>query len=231
METHPRNTADSGFFDPLYVIKEIAENTLHKLRTENQDAHELLAKANAALSETMQQVSRVIQMIDHLRSLGSGPRKNALPPASGIHDCVHNVLRAMQYEFPLSNITVLKILPHDLLPAPIAREHLETILFQLIYQARERILKENRPGIISIEAAEKICLSPENQSQRRFQLRVSNNGPELSKEELPHVFDPFSGSAGSFGLYVTKKITDYYSGTISVETSGKTTSFNLEFPA
>ncbi len=145
-----------------------------------------------------------------------------------IHQCVQDVLRDIQCESPLTNITVLKILPHDLLPVPIDPGFLQKILFQLIRFAQERIFKSEKAGLISIEAAEKICLSPENKSQRRFILRVSDSGPEIPQDQLASIFDPLAAFPE---MHDAKKMLDRHAGTIRVETSARSTAFHIELPA
>ncbi len=217
----------------LYQIKDIAASCLDQLKKESDsNPRDLLRKANAALSQTMQQARRVIEMIHHFRSLDS-PVRSGEDRETSIRDSVFQVLRAMQYEFPLHHITVLKILPHDLPPVSLAPEHLEAVLFQLVYNARQAIGAGE--GIITVEAAEKIYLSKENKTSSRLALRVSDTGEKIPEDSLPHLFDPFFTNeegepASGLGLYLVKKIMDYYSGTIRVETSPNGTSFYLEFP-
>ena len=181
----------------------------------------------------MEQASRVIEMIHHFRTLSVNRAAQENESKASVAHAVHEVLHAMQYEFPLSHITVLKILPHDLPLLPVTREHLETILFQLIYNARQRIGHKN--GIITVEAAEKIYLSPENPNRRRFLIRVCDTGPVIAEQHLENIFDPFFASkekvfGGGLGLYIVKKLTEYHRGSMRVETSVRSTSFYMEIP-
>ncbi len=230
MDVPTGKSVDAGFLDPLHLIREVAESAVQKIQEGGaSDAKDLLERAHSALSETIEQAGRIIQMIDHLRSL-SQTRAGGGATAS-IHDSTHQVLHAMQYEYPLANITFLKILPHDLMPVPMSPEHLETVLFQLFCHARQRVM-EQKGAIITLEAAEKIYLTPENPSQKRFALRLSNSGPEIDSRELPHLFDPFlSADKTGFGLYLVRKIVEHYKGVIQVETQGRGTSFYLEIPS
>lgn len=237
--TIPINHASNlshNLINSLYVIKGIAESHLASLRQENNEADQgqLLERATRALSETMSQASQVIEMIQHFRSVLAIPH-----PAAGknqpvsVHDVVRDVLHAMAYEFPFHRITLLKILPHDLSPVLMDRNHLETVLFQLIHNARQALAAA--AGLITIEAEEKFYLSGENRSARRLVLRVSDTGPGIPYEVLPHIFDPFfttknSRRGNGLGLYLVKKVAEYYSGTVRVETSERGTSFYVEFP-
>ena len=196
-------------------------------------AGELLEETNARLAKTLETSARMADMIQHFRALEN--------PASGsmnlrtrtVHDSVHQVLRAMHYEFPLEKATVLKILPHDLGPLPIPREMLETVIFQLVLNARESLGEVS--GIITIEAAEKTFLSPENRGPGRFVLRVSDTGPGIPEEYLENLFDPFYATRhvhrlNAIGLCLVKKIVEYYEGLMRIETSLIGTSYFIELP-
>lgn len=230
------STIGSGFIDPLFRIQAMAERALRSLPSpaiNSLNADELLSNASKALNETVQQATHILQVIDHLRSMGHAPKTGIRTDSTApVQACVAGVLQAMHAEYPLENIVVLKILPNDLFPAPLSHSYLETVLFQLIYNARERILQTEKSGMISIEAAEKVCLTPENSSQRWFILRISDNGPEISRDDLTHVFDPLLRfTPNCFGLYIAKKIVDHHYGTMRVETSSRNTVFHIELPA
>jgi signal transduction histidine kinase len=216
----------------LYMIKGIAENQLLTIRQEDSQ-EEQLDLAKRALSSTLKQASKVIEMIQYLRGLTAAPAKQDEICSTSVHDSLHQVLHAMSYEFPFRNITILKIIPHDLTPFPIARDHLDTLLFQLIYNAR-RSLKDG-PGIITLEAQEYTYFNRENQPMLHYHLRVADTGAAIPPEELPHLFDPFftstAGNANHLGLYMVKKLVELNRGIIRVESTMKGTAFYLDFAA
>ena len=217
----------------LYTIKGIAESHLEDIQHgETMDQKELLVRASRALSDTVEQANRVIEMINHFRSVTSVVSAPAKKPSTSIHDSVYQVVHAMLYEFPFNRITVVKILPHDLAPVAIEREHFEAILFQLLYQARQNL--GDMAGIITVEAMEKDYLTADNKHRRRSMIRVSDTGPAIPEENLPHVFDPFFTSSGArgtngLGLYIVKKLADLNRGSVRVESSERGNSFYLEF--
>lgn len=224
---------DPNGLDPLHAIRYIAQNTLENFHPGGRvTPNDILNKAHSALSETLHQATRVIQIIDHLRALKPG-RKQHEKACAVTQDAVQHVLDMMQDEAPLSGITVLKILPGDLSPAPLRPADLEAVLSQTIFYYRSRLesIQKCGTGMINIEAGEKNYISSENSGQKRFILRVSHNGPEIDRKDLPDLFDAFCSSApNGLGLYLCRKITDYYGGTIQVETNSRATIFQFEFP-
>ncbi len=219
----------------LYAIKQITEKHLHDAHSGGcaESKEELLERANETIERTLAQTDRVIRMIEHLRSIARPDRGSpGNRQAACMQDSVRQVLRAMQYEFSFQKITVLKMIPQDLPAVPMDAGHLETMLFYLLYNARQSI--GHACGIITIEAQEKLYMTPENRNQSRIALRISDTGSGISESDLPNIFDPFSGGAGEdgkgLGLFIVKKIVDLYRGHIGVETARSGTSFYLEIP-
>ncbi|MDP3921102.1 MAG: HAMP domain-containing sensor histidine kinase [Candidatus Omnitrophota bacterium] len=225
---------DQDLVNSLQFIKGIAESQLESFRRDQGDSEkEKLEQAEAALSKTLEQVSKVIEMIHYFKSIiavdirGSGRTDEA-----SLHESVNQILRAMNYEFPFKNVTILKILPHDLPVMQVTRAHLDMILFQLIYRARQSI--KSGSGIITIEAQEKTILSPENSDASRIEIRVSDTGPPIEQKEMPYLFDPFvrtRDSSAGLGLYLVKRLVDLNKGHVRVATAPTSTSFFVDFPS
>lgn len=230
---YPKKTINESFSDPFYAIREIAQNTLEKLKAEREETPgDILDKAHDALRETLDLARRVIQTIDQLRLLKTA-KKSSDEFKANSHEAVKRALDIMNEEGALSGITVLKILPRDLMPAPVKPEHLEAVISQTLSYFKFRLegIRKYGTGMISIEAGEKHSISPENPNLKSFVLRISNNGPEIDQKELPDLFDPICSSApNGLGIYLCRKIADYYSGTLRVETGSQSTVFQYEFP-
>ncbi len=231
-----RKSFNHNLVNSLYVIRGIAESYLENIKDPAGLGIEkqMLEKATRALSKTMEQANRLIEMIHRFRALTYyEPGTPKTTPPVALSECLQRVLRVIQLESPFQRITVLKILPSDLPPVTIEREHLETILYHLIYNARQAL--NEMAGIITIEAEEKFYLSPKNKAQQRFAIRISDNGPGISYEDLPHIFDPFfttksTCEGNGLGLYLVKKLVEINKGVIRVESVNAITSFYIEFP-
>ncbi len=228
---HPKDNTAAYPQHSFYSVKKLAEDFLAGIAREYPDDKNILRRAQDAITAALDQSNRIIQLIHHFRAQSCPAEIKMDNAATMMRDCAFQVLRAMQYEFPMERITILKILPHDLQPVPMAREHLETLLFQLIFNAREAL--KNCAGIITIEALEKTYLSSENKSKERFALRISDSGFGIPESQLEHLFNPLAALLNektAVGLCLAKKIVDHYRGTIQIETSPRGTSFYLEFP-
>lgn len=226
--------------DPLELIQKISRYQLRQIQSQNQTNAQngiraVVRSAQEELHKTLDRVTRVIELMQHFRDAGIAFKENEIQPGVTVHNCVHQVLHAMEYEFPFRGVTVLKILPHDLPPITMNREQFEMILFQLVYSARQALA--DKVGVITIEAQENACISPENSSFCRLVIRVSDSAPGgMSMEEMADLFEPVSlanpnpNPRGGFGLYLAKKIAEANHGTIRVETSERGSHFFLELP-
>ncbi|EHI69184.1 sensor histidine kinase [Streptococcus ictaluri] len=69
-------------------------------------------------------------------------------------------------------------------------------------------------------------------SQSEGQLSISNDGPEISAAELPHIFERFYKGAGGqtgIGLAMTKEILEQHGATIRAESKPHQTTFIIDF--
>jgi signal transduction histidine kinase len=81
----------------------------------------------------------------------------------------------------------------------------------------------------------KVKISTRCMENREFQIRISDNGPGMSKENIKHIFEVFYTTKGSFGtglgLPVTQKIVAEHKGTIDVDSKLKVgTTFIVTIP-
>jgi signal transduction histidine kinase len=67
-----------------------------------------------------------------------------------------------------------------------------------------------------------------------LRITVSNNGPEMTAEQMENAFVPFHSTKQRFGtglgLAIAKRIADQHHGSITIKTSPKVTSFTLSLP-
>lgn len=190
--------------------------------------------ARETLSQTLNQANRLIELVQFVRSLRLPSPEEANPRrCSSVHEVVTEVLRALDYEFVPSRITVLKILPSDFPRLPISPDHAESVFFQLILRARRAIGAE--AGMITIEAKEK-CPDRLGPAQaHRLQIRITDTGPGLSAGELTLSFDPFFTDESKtqvtvIGIYMARKIMELNGGVLRVESSPRGSSFYADFP-
>ena len=100
-----------------------------------------------------------------------------------------------------------------------------------------RILNNLVQNVVAHSRATAICISLSRQN-REMELRVSDNGIGIDKQDLPHIFERLykcdrgrSEKGSGLGLAITHQLVGKLSGTITAaSTPGKGTTFLLRFP-
>ncbi|MGK0518790.1 MAG: two-component system cell cycle sensor histidine kinase/response regulator CckA [Planctomycetota bacterium] len=119
------------------------------------------------------------------------------------------------------------------------RGHLEQVVLNLTINARDAVAPH---GTISIEVCEETVSQERGktigcESGDYVVLKVSDNGPGIDKEHLPHIFDPFfttkpAGSGTGLGLSTCYGIVEQLHGAITVTSAaGQGTTFCVFLPA
>ena len=83
-------------------------------------------------------------------------------------------------------------------------------------------------------AGGRVTISAGTSGGRRVAFEVTDSGPGIGPEELPHIFDRFvkaadSGGAG-LGLAIAKSIVEAHGGTITATSTPGRTTFRFEVP-
>lgn len=109
-------------------------------------------------------------------------------------------------------------------------------LIQVVINLLSNAVKFTEKGIIRIEG-----LNVEREDQRIVEVRVSDQGVGIAKDDLGHVFEKFKQVGDTLtgkpmgtglGLPISKKIIEYHGGTIWVESRlGKGSCFAFQIPA
>ena len=100
-----------------------------------------------------------------------------------------------------------------------------------------RILNNLVQNVVAHSRATAICISLSRQN-REMELRVSDNGIGIDKQDLPHIFERLykcdrgrSEKGSGLGLAITHQLVGKLGGTITAaSTPGKGTTFLLRFP-
>ncbi len=126
--------------------------------------------------------------------------------------------------------------PDDLPPVPGDREKLRDVIENLVANA---IAFSPEGGAVSVELKHELG--------DWVSIRVTNRGPQISEEQLPHIFEPLytggevmqHGTAGTtatgtggigLGLAVAKRFVEYHRGRIEVDTRPEQTIFTVLLP-
>ena len=138
--------------------------------------------------------------------------------------------------------SVVKLTIPEELSVYVDAQRLQQVFINLIRNALD-VIKEN--GEIHISACTlELPKSPEGISfasgcqakNALVEIRVSDNGPGIAPDNLPHIFDPFFttkdvGYGMGLGLFVVYEIIEEHDGCISVQsTPDKGTTFCIRLP-
>ncbi|RPD48700.1 sensor histidine kinase [Hymenobacter sediminis] len=120
----------------------------------------------------------------------------------------------------------------DLQPDYVLPQANRTLLFTLLFNLVSNAIKYNRWG-------GSIVVQGRPAPQGGYLLRVTDTGPGIAAEHLPHLFDRFrrfqAGASApegyGLGLPIAKTIATFHKLTLTVESEvGKGTTFQLQFP-
>ncbi|WP_449536566.1 histidine kinase N-terminal domain-containing protein [Ferdinandcohnia sp. Marseille-Q9671] len=101
-----------------------------------------------------------------------------------------------------------------------------------IRQVLLNILMNSIDALKQRETDRKIVIKSHNVGDRII-VSISNNGPEIPKESLDTIFEPFYTTkefGTGIGLFVCKKIIEKHGGTISCSSTPALTEFNIILP-
>jgi two-component system NtrC family sensor kinase len=143
-----------------------------------------------------------------------------------VNQLLREVVCFLKYEIQKRSIAVVEDLDFRLPPVIAEGNRMKQIFINLIMNA-----------IQAMDGGGSLLLRSSLFNDRLISLQIADTGTGIARHALSHIFDPFyttkeNGSGTGLGLFITKKLVESFSGTISVESSeGEGTCFTLTFPA
>lgn len=186
-----------------------------------QERDELLRRTD----EATRRIHRIIrELLDYSRAEAS--EIAPLDPRAA----VEQALRLVAPQPRLRHVRLEDEVPRDLPHVPLDESRLVQVLVNLVLNAADA-LSDHTPAD---GARARITLGGERQADAVV-LRVSDNGPGISPEVLPHIFEPFfttraPGRGTGLGLAICERLTTRMGATLAVDTSDAGTTFTLRFP-
>lgn len=205
--------------NPLGAIK----NSLYILQKAIQKEHPDYQYVELMDSE----ISRVAGIISQLYDLYK-PSSQQIQPVD-LNLIVENVLKILQSKIKRRRITVETDLDKTLPKISTSLNQITQVLYNIIENAIQAMETEGGKLIVISRVRKRvICIS------------ISDTGPGIPEDVLPHIFEPFfstkgvskaSGEGMGIGLSLSRSIMESLGGEISVETQpSHGTTFILSFP-
>jgi two-component system NtrC family sensor kinase len=144
-----------------------------------------------------------------------------------LHEVADAVLEIVSYDMRVNNVTLVREFAPDL-PSLLGDSHqLQQVVLNIVSNARQALEIFRRDGRIILRTG---------RTDTHVWLRISDNGPGISPENLKRIFDPFfttkpQGKGTGLGLSLSYGIVQEHHGSIRAESQpGVGTDFILEFP-
>jgi signal transduction histidine kinase len=201
--------------NPLAIINNAAFSVQRLLKNDTSGALEKVQM----IRDEVDRSDRILTELMGYAQLAEG-RVERLEISSIVDEALAQVFPpAAKYD-----IAIHREIPSGLPPLLMQRAHLESILVNLILNAREAL---GGRGEIHIEASQL--------DSGAVRLRVRDNGPGIPDRQRRQIFEPYfttKDKGTGLGLSIVKHNIELYNGTVELDsTVGKGSVFTVEFPA
>jgi two-component system NtrC family sensor kinase len=142
-----------------------------------------------------------------------------------VNHVLREVVYFLKYEAQKRPIAIVEDFDFRIPPINADVNRLKQIFINLIMNALQ-----------AMDGGGSLLLRSYQSDDRSITVQIADTGEGISLQSIGHIFEPFyttkkSGKGTGLGLYITKKLVETFSGTISVESSqGEGTCFTIIFP-
>jgi two-component system sensor histidine kinase HydH len=170
----------------------------------------------------IQEVDRVNRVVSHLLEFAR-PIKITKKPTC-LESLVKDSLKLVERQAAEKSVNITTRFPHHLHEMDMDPDRIKQVLLNLFLNAIESM---TNGGILSV-------ILSENAIRKGAQLRIADSGSGISKEDLPHIFDPYfttKPSGTGLGLAIVHNIIEAHHGEIKVDSvPGQGTTFTIILP-
>jgi PAS domain S-box-containing protein len=157
---------------------------------------------------TIQEISRLERILDEMLDFAR-PLKLNLEPAS-VNTLMDACLEIMDARIREKRIAVNKRYAGNLPKVPLDHEKMEQAFFNILINAVDALAEQGQIEIVTKKM---------RRDGGAIQIEISDDGPGISAEDLPYVFDPFFSNkkrGTGLGLFNVKKIIEAHGGLSAV---------------
>jgi len=189
--------------------------------------HDLPLPARPELNRLAQEAERASRIVKNLLTFAR-PAKPERQPVS-IEEVLERALEFRAYELTVGNVQVERRYAPKLPTLWANSYQLQQVFLNLLLNAEQAIRITQDSGTIRIRTAR--LSAPD-----RIRVEVSDTGPGISAEDLPHVFEPFfstknAGEGTGLGLSISRTIVKDHGGEIhAANRPGGGALFAVELP-
>lgn len=193
---------------PLTAIQGISQGILEQ-------SGDLSAETRQYLQVVVEEARRLRDLSQRLREFSHRSRGEVR--AVDVNDVVRDACLLVGPTARGRGIQLQKELAADLPAVQADRQGLEQVVLNLLANALDAVEGRPEPGVSVVTAR------GEGSAEPGVEICVADNGPGISPEVLPHIFEPFfstkdSGRGTGLGLAISQDIIERHGGTIRVET-------------
>jgi signal transduction histidine kinase len=197
-------------------------------------AEDLDDEARAAVEQIQVGAERVGAVVRNLQIFARQQRSGM--SAIRINTLINQTVALKQSELILDRIDVRKQLAAELPATWGDAGRINQVLLNLLINAQHALREQAAPGTISIRSWAEHSGSLEGERAERIYIAITDNGPGIAAELMPHIFEPFFttkpvGQGTGLGLSVCYGIIADHGGRILAESQpGHGATFTIELP-
>lgn len=186
------------------------------------------AEGLALIELISSEIDRIRRLADRMEKLGDDD------PASTQRVNIHEVLRQSRRVLQSANPNVVFAERYD--PSiPHASGDPDTLMQAVLNLIKNAIESAGEHGQVRLETSHRVGVRGGKSSRHLpIQIRIIDNGPGISKEMLPQIFQPFvttKPEGQGLGLALVSKVAAAHEGLVEVESVPGRTVFTLLLPA
>ncbi len=230
---------DEAFLEQLAWNERMAElgqlavGMVHELNTPLSvivSATQLILRDEELSPSVKEMVERIELEVQRLslftKGLLSFARKEDGPVGEAdLNQVLQEVMYFLKYEALKRSIKIVEDFDFRLPPIAADANRLKQIFINLVMNAFQ-----------AMEGGGSLLLRTSSSEERFASVQIADTGSGIPQKTLSRIFEPFyttkkTAKGTGLGLFITKKIVESFSGTISVESSeGEGTCFTITFP-